>query len=162
MCLEIELEVQLFDLVLHGRILPAIVIVEDLSLLWSNEFKSFIDQPSALIIQDVGTDLPDVFWVTVAVKVIILYLEVLAEWNEDITSACEVLGCCNAGLVHCQSDGKIERIKCGLVTDDEVVFLVVEPAEVDTVFWSSEKVDELTKLSLPGNLMAGSGVLSCK
>lgn len=157
MCRKVKLQVQLLDLLLHSRILPAIVIVEELPLLRSNELKSLVDQPSALIIQDVGTNLPNMLWVAIAVKVVILHLEVLAKWDKYITSARKVLGCGDSGLVHCQSNGEIEGIKRGLVADDEVVLLVVESVEVDAVFWSSKKVDELAELGFPGNLIVGQG-----
>lgn len=154
---KVKLEVQVFDSFLHDRILPTVVIVKEFSLLRNDKLKSLVDQPSALIIQDVGTDLPNMFRVAIAVKVVILHLEILAKWDEDIASARKVLWRGDSGLVHCQSNGEIEGIKCGLIANDEVVFLVVECAEVDAVFWSSEKVDELAELGLPGNLIAGQG-----
>ena len=51
--------------------------------------QSLVDQPTALVVQDIGTDLANELGITIAVKVIVLNLEVLAERNEDFLSSLE-------------------------------------------------------------------------
>lgn len=52
--------------------------VKNSSLLGRDVRKSGIDHPAALVVQDVGSDLAEHFWVGVAVQKVVLDLEVLS------------------------------------------------------------------------------------
>lgn len=103
-----KLHIQFLNNLLRGRILSAIVIVKNFTLLRGDDLEGFVDEPPTLVILDVSPDFTDVFWVTVAVKVVVLNLEILSEWDEDVASTGEVLGGRDPGLVHSQGNGEIE------------------------------------------------------
>lgn len=63
--------------------------MENLDLLGGGLVKGLVDQPGALVVLDIGTDLTDNLGLAVAVEVIILDLEVLAEGQENILSLLE-------------------------------------------------------------------------
>lgn len=63
--------------------------MENLDLLRGGLVKGLVDQPGALVVLDIGTDLADDLGLAVAVEVVILDLEVLAEGQENILSLLE-------------------------------------------------------------------------
>lgn len=63
--------------------------MENLDLLGGGLVKSLVDQPGALVVLNIGTDLADDLGLAVAVEVVILDLEVLAEGQENILSLLE-------------------------------------------------------------------------
>ena len=78
--------------------------------------------------------------IPVAVKVVVLNLEVFPKGNENIPSLGEILGGGNPGLMHSKSNGKIERVEGGFVTNNKVVLVVIEAREIDTVLGCGKKV----------------------
>jgi hypothetical protein len=63
--------------------------VEDLSLLRGGLGKGLVDQPRALVVLDISSNLANGSGVTVAVQVVILDLEVLAQGQENALSLLE-------------------------------------------------------------------------
>lgn len=95
--------------------------IENLPLLDSRILESNVNVPAALVVENVRSNLANLLGGTVAVEVVVLYLEVLAEGEEDVEG--EVV----RGLVrhachsHREGDGEVERVERSLVHDDEVV-----------------------------------------
>lgn len=80
-----------------------------------------VDDPAALVVEDVRPDLAQRLWVGVAVEEVVLDLEVLAHRDEDLFGV--LVGCFlgDAGHLHGQGDGKVEGVEGRLVDDDERV-----------------------------------------
>lgn len=95
--------------------------IEDLALLVRSLCQRLVDQPTALVVQDVGPDLANLFRRAVAIEVVVLDLEVLAHGDEDVERFLERRGGGDAGHVEREGDGEVERVVGGLVDDDEVV-----------------------------------------
>lgn len=151
--LELHVVVKLLDNGLLGIILLAVVLLEDLALFGGGNLESLVDEPRALVILDIGTDLANVLGKTKVVEVVILDLEVFAEGDEDILGLLEVLGGGKVELVECKSDGEVEGVVSGLVDDNELVLLHGEVVKVDLVLRGGQQVAELAHLGLEGSLM---------
>lgn len=67
----------------HSRVAAILTHIKNLSLFWSSILCSEIDQETALSIQDIRSDLADVLWFPITVKVVVLTLKVDAEVAED-------------------------------------------------------------------------------
>jgi hypothetical protein len=63
--------------------------MENLDLFGGGLVKGLVDQPGALVVLDIGTDLADDLGLTVTVEVVVLDLEVLTEGQENILSLLE-------------------------------------------------------------------------
>ncbi len=73
-------------------VLTSVALVKDLALLRGRMSKSDVDEPRALVVDDVGADLADLLVRAEAVEVVVLDLEVLAEGNEDLRREVEGRG----------------------------------------------------------------------
>lgn len=133
--------------------LDTVVLVKNLALLRVGLLEGLVDDPAALVVLNIGTDLANDSGVTVAVKVVILNLEVLTERKEDVFSLLEVLGRGDASHVHGEGNRKVERVESSLVSDNVRVLLKRKLGKVNLVFGGSEKIKKLTKLSLESNLV---------
>lgn len=80
-----------------------------------------INQPTTLVVQDVGTDLANLFRSTVTIEVVVLDLEVFSHRDEDVEGFLEGRGRSHTGHVEGEGDGEVEGVVCSLVDDDEVV-----------------------------------------
>lgn len=149
----VELGKDSLDLSLGLGVLDTVVLVKNLALLSVGLLKGLVDDPAALVILDVGTDLANDSGVTVAVEVVILNLEVLTKRKEDVFSLLEVLGRVNASHVHGKSNRKVEGVESSLVSDNVRMLLKRKLGKVNFIFRGSEKIKKLTKLSLEGNLV---------
>jgi hypothetical protein len=134
--------------------------------------ESDVDQPTALVVEDIGTDLADLFGSSVAVEVVVLHLEVLSHGDEDVEGFLEGRRRSDTRHVKGESDGEVEGVVSGLVDNDEVVparqlkvsiglrtrgvseyvLFKGEFAEVDGIFRSGDEINELTELGLEGSL----------
>ncbi len=83
--------------------------------------KSDVDEPRALVVDDVGADFADLLVRAEAVEVVVLDLEVLAEGDEDLRREVEGRRRRDAAYVHRERDGEVEGVIRGLVDDDELV-----------------------------------------
>lgn len=79
--LELQVIVELLDDGFLGVVLLAVVLFENLALLGSGNFEGLVDQPGALIVLDIGTNLANVFGKAKVVEVVVLNLEILAKWD---------------------------------------------------------------------------------
>lgn len=127
--------------------------VERLALLGCGSLQCLIDQPRALVILNISTDLSNDCWVTEGIQVVVLDLEILAKRDEDIVSLAEVLLRRKLEVVQSQGHGKVEAVISSLVGHDEHVLLHGEVVQVDIVLWGGDQVAQLTQLGLPGGLM---------
>lgn len=98
--------------------------IEDLALLHGSLCQRLVDQPTALVVQDVGPDFSNLFRRAVAVEVVVLDLEVLAHGDQDVERFLERRGGRDAGHVEREGDGEVERVVGGFVDDNEVVPVV--------------------------------------
>ena len=151
--LEIQLLVESLDLGLESVILTSVGLVEDLALLSIAALESLVDEPRALVVLDIGTDLANDIGVSIGIEVVILNLEVLAQRDEDIMGLAEVAGGGALQVEQSQGDRQVEAVVGGLVGDDEHILLHGEVVEVDLVLGGSDQVTELTQLSLPSCLV---------
>jgi len=83
--------------------------------------KRDIDQPTTFVVQDVGTDFTDLFGSSIAVEVIVLYLEVLSHGDENVEGFLECGRRSDARHVKCECDGEVEGVVGGFVYNDEVM-----------------------------------------
>lgn len=151
--LQVELLVQGLDLGLQLSVLTTVSSVKDLALLSVATLQSLVDQPRALVILDIGTNLANEGGVTVGIKVVILDLEVLTQGDEDVVGLTQVLGGSELEVVQGQSNGEVEAVVGGLVGDDEHVLLHGEVVEVDVVLGGGDQVTQLAQLGLVGGLV---------
>lgn len=107
-----------------------------------------VDQPAALVVLDVGADLPDRFGTPVRVEVVVLRLEVLAQGDEDVARLAEVRRRGELEVVEGKRDGEVEGVIRRFVGDDEVELLHAEVPQVDFVLRRREQIAQLPKLRL--------------
>lgn len=151
--LQLQLVVELLDLGLFLRVLVAVVFLEDPSLLGIDLFQSLVDQPRALVILNVSANLAEDLWVGKSIKVVVLRLEILAHWDENVVCGLEVLGAGSANVVQRQGNGEVEGVVGGLVDDNESELVEAEVVEVDVVLGGSQEVAQLAALGLEGDLV---------
>lgn len=151
--LQLKLVEEGFDLGLLGSVLAAIRSIQELALLGSAALDGLVNEPRALVVLNIGTDLANDRWVTEVVEVVILDLEVLAQRNEDVVGLLEVFLGSQLKVHKGQSDRQVEAVVSCLVGDDEHVLLHGEIVEVDVVLGGGDEVTKLTQLSLPGGLV---------
>lgn len=149
----VQVEVELLDLGLLLRVLAAVVLLQNLALLGSDNSESLVDKPRALVVEDISSNLANVLGVAVAVEVIILDLEVLAERDKDGSSSLQILLGGNTGHVHGEGDGEVEGVVGSLVNDDKLVLVERKVGEVDTILGGSEEVEELAVLGLESSFV---------
>lgn len=65
--------------------------IKDLALFGGGLVKSLVDQPGALVVLNVGSNLANRLWIAIAIQVVILDLEVLAKGQQNALSLLE--GC---------------------------------------------------------------------
>lgn len=82
--------------------------VEHLALFRRRDPERDVDEPSALVVEDVGADLADQLGGAVAVEVVVLDLEVLAEREEDVERRLVRGRVGDAREVHRKRDGEVE------------------------------------------------------
>ena len=122
------------DLGLSLGALDTVVLIKNLALLRVGLLEGLVDDPAALVVLDIGTDLANDSGVTVAVKVIILNLEVLTE-RKEMSSAClRSSGEVDASHVHGEGNRKVERVESSLVSDNVRVLLKRKLGKVNLVF----------------------------
>lgn len=138
--LEIHLVENSLDLGFHGSILSAIALVEDLASSRSAALQSLVDHPRALVVLNISSDLSNLLWLSENVKVVILSLEVLAQWDEDIMSLTKVLRRSKLEVMQSKGNWKVEAIVGSLVDDNEVELVHVEVVQVDVIFRGSDKI----------------------
>lgn len=97
--LNIELLEDLLDSNNVSLVAAAVVGVEDLALLGGGLGEGLVDQPGALVVLDVGADLANDFGQAVAVQVVVLDLEVLAQGQQDLLGLLEGGLVLDAGLI---------------------------------------------------------------
>ena len=131
-------------------ILASVAFVQDLPLFRTRPFQRLVDDPRALIVLDIRPYFPDGLRGAVRVEVVVLYLEILPEGNEDVFARFEVGGRGELEVVEGEGDGEVEGVVRRLVDDDEAVFLRGEVVEVDVVFRRREQVAELADFGLEG------------
>lgn len=108
---------ELLDAGFAGTVLSTIVFIEDLTLFGGSVSKGGVDVPRTLVVlqyrvricldlcsegfayEDVSTNLTNVLGLAVAVEVVILNLEVLAEGEEDFEGEVESSPVLNTGLI---------------------------------------------------------------
>ena len=151
--LQIQLLVDGLNLGLKLAVLAAVRSLKHFALFRVATLESLVDQPRALVILDIGTDLADEGGVTVGIEVVILDLEVLTQGDEDVMGLTQVLGGRELEVVQSHGDGEVEAIVCGLVGDDEHVLLHGEVVQVDIVLGGGDQVTELAQLGLEGGLV---------
>lgn len=155
--LEQSLDINLLEDLLDdqdiGLLATTIVLIQQLTLLRRGLGQSLVDQPRALVVLDIRTDLADRRGVTVAVQVIILDLEVLAQGQENGLGLLERGLVLDTGHVHRQRHGEVERVVGGLVDDNERVLLDRELGQIHIVLGGGDQIQELTQLGLVGRLV---------
>lgn len=151
--LQLELVKDLLDLGLLLLVLAAVGGVQHRALLRGSPSNGLVDQPGALVVLNVGTDLANDRGVTEVVQVVILDLEVLTQRDQDVVGLLQGLGGSDLQVKQSQSNGKVEAVVGGLVGDNEHVLLHGEVVEVDIVLGSGDQIAKLTKLGLPGGLV---------
>lgn len=114
-----------------------------------------IDQPPTLVVQNIRPNFANQLGRAIAVQVVVLDLEVLAQGQEDVERRLVRGGVRDAGLVHGEGDWEVEGVEGGFVDDDEVVLGEGELAEVDDVFGRGDEVDELAHFGLVRRLGRG-------
>lgn len=151
--LEIHLVENSLYLGFHGSIFSAIALIEDLALCRSAALQSLVDHPRALVVLNIGSNLSNLLWLSENIKVVILSLEVLAQWDEDIMSLTKILRRGKLEVMQSKSNRKVEAVVGSLVDDNEVELVHVEVVQVDVVFRGSDKITQLAEFSLEGNLV---------
>ena len=151
--LQLQVVVELLDDCLLLVVLLAVVLLEDLALLRSGDGQGLVNQPRALVVLDVGTNLADVLGQTEVVEVVVLDLKVLAQGDQNILGLLEVLGSGEVKLVESQGDREVKGVVGGLVDDDELVLVHGEVIKVDLILRGGEQVAKLAELSLEGGLV---------
>ena len=151
--LQVELLVQGLDLGLGLRFLAAVVLVKQFTLLRGATLQSLVDQPRALVVLDIGSNLANEGRVTVRIQVVVLDLEVLAQGNENVMGLAEVVGGSELEVVKCQRNGEVETVVGSLVGHNEHVLVHREVVQVHLVLRGRDQIALLTQLRLPGNLV---------
>lgn len=151
--LQLKLVEKSFHLGLLSGVLAAVGSIQELALLGSAALDGLVNEPRALVVLNIGTDLANEGWVAEVVEVVILDLEVLAKRNEDVVGLLEVFLGGQLQVHKGQSDRQIEAVVSCLVGDDEHVLLHGEVVEVDVVLRGGDEVTKLTQLGLPGGLV---------
>lgn len=141
------------DLLLLLCVLAAVGSIEHRALLGSGPLDGLVDQPGALVVLDIGTNLTNDGGVTEVVQVVILDLEVLTQRNQNVVSLLEVLWRSDLQVEHGKSNGEVEAVIGGLVGDDKHVLLHGEVVEIDVVLGGGDQITKLTQLGLPGGLV---------
>jgi len=96
-------------------------VLENFSLFSRSFLESDVDQPTALVVQDIGSDLSNLFRGSVTVEVIVLYLEVLSHGDEDVEGFLESGRRSDARHVESESDGEVEGVVGSFIDDNEMV-----------------------------------------
>lgn len=107
--------------------------------------------PLAVVVSTDGSVLSDLGGLTIAVEVVVLDLELLAELDADLTRECELLGRVVAAEDHARCDGQVEGVDGRLERHDAVVDVEVELLEQLGVFASlrlRQQVEHLAHLRL--------------
>lgn len=115
--------------------------------------QGLVDQPRALVVLNVGTNLANEGGVTVRIQVVVLDLEVLTQGDEDVVGLTEVLRGGKLEVVQGKGNGEVEAVVCRLVGHDEHVLLHGEVVKVDLVFGGRDQITQLAQFRLPGNLV---------
>lgn len=151
--LQLELVEDSLDLGLVLLVLATVGGVEDSALLRSGALDGLVNQPRALVVLDVGSDLANDLRVAEVVQVVILDLEVLTQRDQNIVSLLKILLAGQLQVVQSKSDRQVEAVVGGLVGNNEHVLLQGEVVKVHIVLRGSDQVTKLTQLSLPGGLV---------
>ena len=150
---KLQLVEESLDLGLVVLVLSSVVLLENSALLLGGTLQSLVDEPTALVVLNVGANLAQSLGVGVVVEVVVLNLEVLAHGDEDIVCLLQVLLGGQTAEVQGESDGEVEGVVCGLVDDNEGVLLQTEVVEVNVVLRGSEQVTGLAQLGLEGDFV---------
>mmetsp|Transcript_54656 Transcript_54656/g.125869 ORF Transcript_54656/g.125869 Transcript_54656/m.125869 type:complete len:343 (+) Transcript_54656:554-1582(+) len=138
---------------LARRLISRVVRFEHLSLLRRTILQANVNQPRALVVADVRPDLADDFWVPVAVKEVVLHLEIGAHQDADVARLRIERLVSDARKAHREGDGQIESVKGSLVHDDVGVHLKRESVEIHLVRLGCREVKELADGRLQRHLM---------
>lgn len=150
---ELQLVKDGLDLGLKLAVLASVGFVQHLALLGRAPLQGLVDQPRALVVLDIGADLANDGRVAVGVEVVVLYLEVLAQRDEDVVRLAQVVGGRKLKVVQRQRDGQVEAVVGRLVGHDEHVLVHGEVVQVDVVLGRGDQVAQLAQLRLPGDLV---------
>ncbi|KAH3662392.1 hypothetical protein OGAPHI_005644 [Ogataea philodendri] len=150
---DLELVEELLALGLLGCVFAAIVLVQQSSLLWGADLEGRVDHPRTLVVQNVGSNLTNVLWFSKTVEIVVLDLEVLTQWDQNVVGLLEVSIVGNTSHIHGKSHGQVERVVCSFVDDDEGVLAQGELGKVDRVLWSGDQIQQLSQLGLESHVM---------
>jgi hypothetical protein len=150
---ELQVVEQSLDLCLIVLVLSSIVLGEHDALVLCGALQSLVDQPTALVVLNVGANLAQCLGVGVVVEVVVLNLEVLAHGDENVVGLLEVLLGGHASEVQGQGYRKVEGIVCSLVDDDKGVFFQAKVVEIDVVFGRGQQVASLAELGLESDFV---------
>lgn len=150
---QVHLGIQGLDLLNRLIVVATVVLLKHTALGRSGAGEGLDDQPRALVVLDVSSDLADHLGGSVAVEVVVLDLEVLTHGAEDIASGIVELAVLNTRNNHTSSDGEIEGVEGSLVLDNGAISLDGESVKVDlTALGLRGQVHELAELRLASHL----------
>lgn len=86
--------------------------------------QSLHDEPAALVLFDISSDFADDFRISVTVEIVVLDLEVLAHWNQDVFGCLEGRLRANTCKQHAKSNGQVEAVVGCLVLHNELVAVI--------------------------------------
>mmetsp|Transcript_45147 Transcript_45147/g.118461 ORF Transcript_45147/g.118461 Transcript_45147/m.118461 type:complete len:216 (-) Transcript_45147:829-1476(-) len=119
MRLEVKLLEDRFDLLLRALVGPlGVVLLKLLLLLLVTDAEGGVDQPAALVVADVSADLAYALRVAVAVKVVILDLEEMADVHADRLRLLVELRIAHAREAHAEGARQVEGVERGLIDHD--------------------------------------------
>lgn len=150
---ELEFVEQGLDLGLVVLVLSSVVLFQNGALGFGCALEGLVDKPTALVILDVCANLAQSLGVGKVVEVVVLDLEVLAHWDENVLSLLQVLLGGQAAEVQGQRDGEVEGVVRRLENDDEGVLFQAEVVEIDVVLGGGQEVAGLAKLRLERRLV---------
>lgn len=143
----------LLDFGLSSLVFLAVVSIENSPLVGSGLQKRRVDEPATLVILDVGANLANDLGITVAVKVVILDLEVGTKRQQHLLA----LGQVGLGGLVCkikpERDWQVERVERGLVSHDVHVLVHREFGEVDAILGCGDEVNQLAQFGVESNVV---------
>mmetsp|Transcript_21435 Transcript_21435/g.55708 ORF Transcript_21435/g.55708 Transcript_21435/m.55708 type:complete len:368 (-) Transcript_21435:8-1111(-) len=151
--LQLELFVKILYLLHALGVLLGVVLLQHLSLLGCAPVQCLHNKPRALVVLDVSANFTNNLGGTVAIKVVVLHLEVLSHLHADFLSESEALFVCLANKIKPRRHGEVESVESGLVLHNALVLGNGKLAKVNAVKRSCSEVKHLAKLGFQRNVV---------
>ena len=152
-CRDVQLQKDSLTLRLLSFILPAITLIQHLSLLLICPLQCCIDDPTTLVVHYICAHLAQRFRIRIDIQIIVLALKVLPERYQDPARLLQIPWRRKLQVMQRQGNGQIEAVVRRFVNDNKALFRHGELRQVNHILGRGQQIAQLPDLRLQGDLV---------